>query len=412
MRGSSLLFATCLLLLPSVAAPQSAPRGWRTQQRGKQLLAWPPDLKAGEVFVLGMQPDIDLRGQDGRDWVRRTADAKGAKLGVEVKSGRVEDRGGRLEVARAYRSKDGSLVVAVLSITAQPDGTYYLMTMFCSPALCDAYTDEIAKWERDLHGGGAESAPADAEETERTDAEESERTDVEETDPPAARSRTPAAPDAQPPYRTAPGRGIKPSQIEKWTFTMAGIDSRPVLLLKNGEFCIRVDVPAGEMDVAAHKRKFPGAWGRWRRRGDEIQRLDSDGARWRKSGWPGTLQRPRPGDEAVGGYHSSSGSIPMYGGGFHSLRDIVFLPGRRYRLEGVTSVSAPINPLAAPGGRTAGATSTSGGHGTYRFDVDTIELRGADGTVERLPFLWLDKQRRAFFMGLRFYMRNTPTRSR
>jgi len=403
MRRSSILFATCLLLLPSVAATQSAPKGWRTQQRGKQLLTWPPDLKAGEVFLLGMQPNIDLRGQDVRDWFRRTADAKGAKLGVEVKSGRVEDRGGRLDVARAYRSKDGSLVVAVFSIRAQPNGTYHLMTMFCSRALCDAYTDEIAKWERDLHGGGAASAPADAEETERTD--------IEETDPPAARSRPPAAPDAPPPYRTAPGRGIKPSQIEKWTFTMAGVDSRPVLLLKNGEFCTRVDVPAGEMDVAAHKRKFPGAWGRWRRRGDEIQRLDSDGTRWRTSGWPGTLQRPRPGDEAVGGYHSSSGSMPMYGGGFHSLRDIMFLPGRRYRLEGVTSVSAPTHPLVEAGPE-VGATSTSHKHGTYRFDVDTIELRGEDGTVERLPCLWLDKQRRSFYMGLRFYMRNTPTRSR
>jgi hypothetical protein len=162
----------------------------------------------------------------------------------------------------------------------------------------------------------------------------------------------------------------------------------------------RVDVPPSEMDAAAHKREFPRAWGRWRRRGGNIERLRPDGT-WAATSWAGTVTRARPGDELEGTFHSGRGSA-VGGGATYIIvsRDLTFLPGKRFRQAGGTAISVG---SGIPGSAQGGVTSTSEDDGSYRFDGDAIELHFGDGTVERRACFWASETKAMFFMNQAFY---------
>jgi len=179
---------------------------------------------------------------------------------------------------------------------------------------------------------------------EATAARERRAAPEDERDPGPGRPSPKPAADSAAAFRAEPGRGIKAAEIEAVMAEMeidmamyaAGITTmafEPVLLLRSGEYCSSVELPAADMDVAAHKLARPGAWGKWRRRGGKFQRTDSKG-RWIDAKWDRRLTPVRGGEQLSGTYSRIGGGGNTALGGDVSIAttsEVTFLPGRRFR---------------------------------------------------------------------------------
>ena len=236
--------------------------------------------------------------------------------------------------------------------------------------------------------------------------------------PPAAGATAPAQPVArQAPnhdyaFQTAPGAGIKPSQVETvlmfWRNDQAGMTMQVhtffFLLLKDGTFRDGLPPAAFEdVDVDAARRGEPGLWGRWTRSGGQYHLV-----------WPdkssrdldaGAVRQPaRPGEKLQGLYkgfsaYSSPWSVSS------TEWSVQFSPDGHFLKSANRSV---VGSVGGVGGAVLsddrGTTSTMGGGnfatarsrpnprpassraGTYKVDGWMLELDYDNGVVERRPF--------------------------
>lgn len=408
MKRSLFLAATVwVLALPaqgwSQTASSSAPAGWRMQQSGNEVVVMPPDLEDGEFFAIGILWDLDVPGHAVRDWFQRKVDSSASKLGRQVKDEGIKPyaRGG-LATTRIYTTKAGTTMVAGFGMRPQSNGKFLLVSLICSSDACRAHHAAGQEWVKkfatekggdiETVGGGnlAASSPSEGQ------------------DPPGRRQQEAAPPPAQarPAYQTEPGRGIKPGEVERVTYLfdmspMSGASMSPILLLKSGDYCENLNLPPGDIDVAQHKKAFPGAWGKWRRRGDKFQTLDDNG-RWHDTKWEGLLPPARAGDKLKGTFKRIVGGGTIGGAtSVVSSSTITFRPDGRFvhgNFGGVWTSGG------GPGPATSHASSSRQREGTYHLDGRTIEFRFNDGTVDRKAFHWVDdKNKDAILLNASFY---------
>ncbi|HEU0186082.1 MAG TPA: hypothetical protein VFS27_12255 [Blastocatellia bacterium] len=149
----------------------------------------------------------------------------------------------------------------------------------------------------------------------------------------------------------------------------------PYLLLKDGTICKNLTTPPADLDVARSRQTQPNMWGRWEKSGTSIIVQWNDGKRetW-KDQW--YVTRPAgKNDRLRGGYGflTSGGSTTAV-----AANDIEFSADGSFVRKGV--VSDRHSPLYT--------TRRSESNGTYLLDGHTIELRYADGKVERRAFFF------------------------
>jgi hypothetical protein len=372
MKPIGIAAAALVLLSSLTAAAQEPPAGWDARRSGNEIIIRPRQLPAGQLYALGIEADIDIAGRSVRDWFTAMLDSEGAKLGELVVKGEIVERAGTIGVTRVYRNAAGLTLTAVLTAMPQPDKRVRLVAVVCTAESCRAHGDAGLQWMkarlRELdRAGGADAAQG-----------ERERPTRKRFEPP-------------PPYRTAPGRGLRPSQVDSVVFRRL-VSGRvaPVVLLENGEYCTYLDVPPEDMDMAAHKKENAGAWGRWRRRGGAIETLQG-GKHWiEERDWGEELRPARPSEALSGTFTRGYGHGTM-----QFLDEIAFSPdGRFARRKSANVALAP---------STAGVGGGKGDRGSYRFNGRTIELRHDDGTVERHAFHWGRAEKDMIFLDNHLY---------
>jgi hypothetical protein len=382
----SLAALALLLALPPPAAAQTVPAGWSMEQHGDEVRVSPRGLRSDQVFYVAGLPDEAVSGRELRGWFDRRTSRDARKLGAVDSEKPIEPvSGGVLKKALAVRTAEGRRLAVIylggLGVTRR----FELYRIVSTPdrALAEKHMQDafkvIASWPSRPAGGEASTG--------------------------APSRRQPAREDRTARYRTRPGGGIKPSEIEFFTAELE-LEVQPdlsvmptyktVMVLKNGEACKLVNVPPSDMDVAAHKQAHPGSWGKWRRSGRTYERLTSKGA-WKKVDWKLRLYPARPGDELRGKLTRTSASVVPGGGdastAVASVNSFVFLPGRRFRDERFSSVSHHGDSSGGRGGVSVHGSSEDEKLGTYVLDGSTLELRYADGTVDRRAFLWTSEKR-------------------
>jgi hypothetical protein len=397
------------LLAPSLARAQSQgqvqlPPGWKMARRTDGVAITPPDLRAGEVFVVTMMPEEEPGGRSLRDWMIAKVKVDSPRQGRVVEQQAIQSHAtGSLLQPMSIETRRGERLLLLYIAAPSPRQKFQLVRVLTSPDK-EFYGPLMATAARIISGQPPDATAA----RERRPAREVER------DPePGPRSRKPAA-DPTAAFRTEPGRGIKAAEIEAVMAEMeidmgmyaAGITTmgfEPVLLLKSGEYCRSVELPAADMDVAAHKRARPDSWGKWRRRGGRFQRTDSDG-HWIDAKWERRLTPARRGEQMSGTYSRIGGGGNTGVGGDVSIAttsEVTFLPGRRFRWGKFASTT-----FGGSSGVSGVATNESDEHGTYNIEPGAIEFRYSDGRVERWAMHWGDAEGK----GSVFFNRSLYTR--
>jgi hypothetical protein len=240
----------------------------------------------------------------------------------------------------------------------------------------------------------------------------------------AAKEKADRAEAARYKYVTAPGRGLRTSQIEAvyyaWDlvtrFDGQHIDESLLVLLSDGTVHDGTPVTPADLDVARSRREEPETWGRWRRRGGGYAFTWPKGSRHLTAN--GRVLRPaRKGLRLSGQWSASSGShvegistswrtsgIKLGSDGrFEKFRSGGFSAGEG-GTEGMSttvydddgSATSSSTPTFAGGGRRK--TANRGDRtGTYELDGYTITLRFDDGSVTRHAFA-IDDDRRSIWL--------------
>src|SRR5262245_11658199 len=212
--------------------------------------------------------------------------------------------------------------------------------------------------------------------------------------------------DPKEPYRTAPGEGIKPSEIEMFMLELeprpqplgmpVEIETVAVMALKNGEYCRAFDVPPSDMDAAQDKRVHPVRWGKWRKRGDAYEIFDEKRG-WQKAAWRARLYPAARDDQLLGVYARTASIATGTYSRVTSGASYNFLPGGRFEFGSIQIFS----------GRIAGSAKAKPKGGSFSLDGSTLELRWDDGKVERRTFLWGNRaDKKAFLWGTQAWLRN------
>ncbi|GGK88679.1 hypothetical protein [Deinococcus radiotolerans] len=213
-------------------------------------------------------------------------------------------------------------------------------------------------------------------------------------------------------YRTAPGQGLKDTQIEgivhHFSNRYEGINVIGVetvaLLLKDGRAYFNLRWSPNELNLAASVKGEPKMWGQWQRRGAalEVKR----GAAWETL--PGSLAVPgAPAEKLNGAYEYfsayTSGTL-MFGATATTRVTYRFKPDGTYTLTGGNIVYGNFDTGAT---QTMGAATSSDPtrSGTYRFSGYTLELRDQAGHVNRTVAFFWDKTRQHLYLGDRTYTR-------
>jgi hypothetical protein len=415
--SSAIATGIAIALLPSVVHAQAArptpstPPGWHVARQGDAITMTPPGLKQGEVFSVTILPDEEPGQRSLRDFLAAKVKEDLPRRGRVVKEGPVESRGREiLETTRLVEARGGGRLLLIYWAAPSQRRRFQLVRVVTSPDPA-VFGPNLAIAGKSLAGQPAEAGAA------------GDAARAKDDRPPAREQRrSKKRQDRAASYRTEPGRGIKSSEIEAVmaqrevdavAFAGGGIGMKfePVLVFKNGEYCSMVDLPAGDMNAAAHKQANPGAWGRWRRRSGRYQVAGSKGA-WFDVNWDQRLTPARAGEELRGTYSSISGGGNTAIGGDVSITNtsqITFLPGRRFRLG-----SFGMTTFGGSSGVSGVATSDSDASGTYRVEAGTLELRYGDGRVERWALHWgdADTKQSVFFNRSLYTVSETSTRKK
>jgi hypothetical protein len=410
------------LLAPAVATAQSLPDGWRMEQRRGETLLHPPGLKAGEVFVVAVLAEVEPRGRSLKEWFVEEVKRDVPRQGKVINPGKVEAQPNGALGYSAGIERRGERLILLYMAAPSPRGKHQMVRVTSSP-------DPKVFQHRLVEAGDIISGKPprkDAARHEHEHEDEHEDEDEDEREAPTRRPPEPK-PDRTAAYRTEPGRGIQPSQIEGVLAQMTidpgllgmGVTMpsfEPVLLLKNGEYCSRLDLPAMDMNAAAHKQARPGAWGKWRRRGRKYQRTNAKGE-WIDARWDMPLFPARPGDKVSGTYSMIGGAGNSASGGGVSVNftnSITFLPDGTFKGDQFGSTTIAQSENGQRGSGVSGViTSKSESDGRYRLDHGVLELRYNDGRVERRALNWGSKERKgSMFLNTTLYTDKSGTKKR
>jgi hypothetical protein len=414
--SSAIATSIATVLLPSVVHAQDArptpqiPPGWHVVRHEGGITFSPPGLEQGEVFSVTILPDEEPGRRSLRDFLAAKVKEDLPRRGRVVKEGPVESKGPEILATRKLvEARGGGQLMLIYLAAPSLRRRFQLFRIVSSPDPA-IYGPYLTIAGRSLSGQTADAGAA------------SDAARAKDDRPPAREQRrSETRQDRAAAYRTEPGRGIKLSEIEAvmahseidfiaYAGGVTSMSFEPVLVLKNGEYCSMVDLPAADMNAAAHKQAHPSSWGRWRRRGGTYE-LTSSRGEWVDAKWDRRLTPARAGEELRGTYTRIAGGGNTAIGGdvsVTSTSEITFLPGRQFRRGsfGVTS-------FGGSSGVAGVATSDSGDSGTYRVEAGALELRYADGRVERWALHWGDaKTKRSVFFNRSLYTISEPKNGR
>ncbi len=165
---------------------------------------------------------------------------------------------------------------------------------------------------------------------------------------------------------------------------------QPYLLLNDGTFWKKMDVPPMELDVQQSRRNDPKSWGQWKMEGSKIAVMD-------RTKWTTPvmyLARPATaGTKLEGTYRAVSG------GGNTSLGgDVMVMATTNITFSTDGSFESKSGSGATTSRVSTSSSSTS--RGTYSLDGYTIVLKYQDGRTVRKPFVYMNKTGdRGIFIG-------------
>jgi hypothetical protein len=413
-RGRTLTVTLLVALLATLAFSQTitAPPGWTSRQNGAAQEFIPNAHPNGE-FTLDIYVDNPPPTAD--EWFNGRIEQDISQRGQPVKTGRVNrSPNGLLSVADTFHDASGKPYVVMYQGFAQP-GRNAIFGVVRSPAHTFFYLPYIQQSGLIL-GAFARTGAAP---------QPSQLASAGPVAPAAPRGptqpvRNPAQAREAERLRaitvTEPGSGVQPSQIAALLYEGRGMTTvlgyqyveTVHLVLNDGWACSGLDVPPSELNVEASRRLEPEKWRRWQNAGAKYQFQDSKTGAWQNIAAepvPPLPERLSTRLKTVKAY-----SFGGMGGSVFS-RSIVFTPDGRYErsngaIQGSGAVQAGggFNGSAASvqdkngsrssagGGNGAIAVATSsrsaagggGMTGGYLVSGYTLELRGDDGSVQRI----------------------------
>ncbi|MCC7051618.1 MAG: hypothetical protein IT355_00035 [Gemmatimonadaceae bacterium] len=364
-----------LFLLPVAAVPlraQQLPAGWRA------LPVLPPapvtrEFESGalpptEFVRVRQSPVAPLAGLRIDTWLRAAVATDAAPDGDWSGDLRVMPPAGALVTAtREFRRVSGVTGAVLYSaVVVKGERARLLRTAFSSSAVVTGPEGRAAK---ELMLQLARESP-DVVHAPTADSPASEpASDAVRT---VGASPPVAAPPAATPVRAAAGTGVRDADIEAvfyhWdqrydAFQGLVMDEAVYLLLKDGTVFSRLPESLETFDVIASRAAAPRQWGRWRQeRGAYEFSWLIGGTGWRRE--RGNAVPPSAPGRSLSGRFRSVSTYQLPGGsvGMTLWTDMTFTADGRF-------------------------TANDERRGTYRIDGYAIELRQADGRVERRPFL-------------------------
>jgi len=379
----------------------SAPTGWNTRRQNGAVIMTPPDVPQGKVFTLIVKPEISLGDETLRSWFESQITQDTKLAGTIVKDGEIVSRSdaGMLYSVKSVRTSAGPVVITAFAGIQRPGGRAQFAVILSSPSsdVYGQYTKPAMNVIMSLTNASKEN-------------DETAKSDTGNIPPHKRPVPAPANKNAE--YTTRPGSGLKPSQIEgifsASTYQM-GVGGyiypayKPVLALKDGTWLEDVDVPPGDMDVAASKRLEPQHWFKWKRQGGEYMTQDHKG-RWENAKWKFRLTGGAPGQKLSGYYsHIGGGGNTAFGGGtvIAAVHGFTFYPNGKFTSGSTASLSSadPTSDTSVVAG------STHNSDGTYHIDGYTIEFRYNDGRIDRRSFIYMDDKKDAFYLNGSTYLK-------
>ena len=213
-------------------------------------------------------------------------------------------------------------------------------------------------------------------------------------------------------YRTTPGAGATPAQIEgiihSYDNRYDGInvtgEERSVLLLRDGRAYLNLRWTPHDLNVAASVKGEPQQWTRWRRSGAAVQ--VQRGGQWEAlKGVPGLPFQKNERLTGTYGHESAytSGTL-MWGATSVWRQYYTFTPDGRFTRSASQNLYGNMDDGFT---RTTGSAASSNPdeEGTYRVSGYTLELRYRSGRVDRTCGFFWDAKRSRLVIGGTTYSR-------
>ena len=394
VKGAPLL----ALVLPVVAAPAraraqenlAAPPGWTKSVSGGDVAFSQPST-GNRTVIKKLSP---LNGSL-RSWFEAQTERDSRARGQIVSSGAVKAYPNRLSLLRRFRS--GSVAYIGYGVASQG-------RLMISSAPDDA---SLARGLNQLRGvarqvGAIDTAARQAASTYSRRPSPSDRDSERE----ARRAARDKAREIRGGIATAPGRGLKSSQVlgvylyEGYSTGVGGMmimTFEPILLLRDGSARRYLEIPPTDLNVARDKAANGRDWGRWTRGGKGfVVRWSAKDTDELKASFKTKPARPnqtmaRAYETIGGGGNTALGGNVM----------VAFSNTYQFARNGTFTTEGG-------GGANVGATDTTGGvavssrrgtAGRYKLDGHTITLRYNDGRVVRKMFYFYPDSDRAIGIG-------------
>jgi hypothetical protein len=376
------------------------PDGWRSERSGSDVVLFPSAVSK-DTFRMEIKPLKSLGGSSLRDWLSGQIAADAPQQGKTLHETPVKAASGANLMVGARVVQDSAGMQRIVTYAAiGGSGEQARLVQITMPANKKPYEEHWQTAIR-LTSGLVRGAGA------YTKRETTSRSD---DTPRRSSSRTPRKP--KPEYRTKPGAGIKPSQIEgvymvqSYQMGVGGymyLTYEPVLFLKDGTYCENMSVPPADLDVAASRKGEPNQWGRWKRVGSQFQMQDSKG-KWDDPEKLIEAKPGKPGEKLRGTFSNfTGGGNTAFGGGTMVAvsSSYTFAPDGTFK-SGRSVGASSAEPMSDS---SVTVSSKSSNEGTYTIDGYTLTLRYSNGVVERRSFAFMDaKEKDAIYINSSAYL--------
>jgi hypothetical protein len=427
-RGRVLTVVVLSALLLSLAYGQTvtAPAGWTSRQNGAAQ-EFIPDAHPNGEFTLDVY--VDSPSPIADQWFNRRIEQDIAQRGQPVQIGSVNrSPNGLLSVADTFRDASGKPYLVMYQGFAQPgrNAIFGVVRLPTNTASYLSYIQQSGLIMGQFVRAGAAPQPS-----------QSASIGPGASGGPAQPSRNQAQTRETERLRAItvaqPGSGVQPSEIAALLYegrgesTVLGYQYVETvhLVLTDGWARSHLEVPPSELNVEASRRLEPEKWHRWQKAGAKYRFQDSKTGAWQDIA--ADPVQPLPARLSSRLKTMKAYSFGGMGGSVFS-RTVVFTPDGRYERSngaihgsGAVQATGGFNGSAASvqdkygrrssagGGNGSIAVATSSGSaaggggmsGGYSVSGYTLELRGDDGSVQRIlafyPFPREDKSR--IFLG-------------